>query len=548
MRFGQKRLGQPGALDTTFFARFAREEDGSLTIFSLFLMLAMLLTTGLAVDVMRYENQDTLLRNTADSAVLACADMQQEQDPKSVVLDFFEARGLSHVISEDGIKVEEGLNFRRCDVEVAANMQTMFIDADIFTNDGYEGIKYLSSDKTSAAEERITDIEISLVLDVSGSMGGSKIRDLHDAGKKFVDDVIREEFQGVSGTTSISVIPYNGKVNAGKELADAFGVAAQYSNGTSASHCVRFKPEHFQYTNFPTGTVRRIAHYDADTNYYNDQNDNEDRILRPHCQTDPNDRNKIMVHEIDPEKLKTKIGRLTTGGWTATDVGAKWGTVLLDPTSRDNISSLVDESVNTRPEDFLDPETMKVLVIMTDGDNTRQYDLKEEFKTGMSHVYYSENKDRYIVNLDWRSSGQKQWYLPHNDKERWNVPNNMSDIVQVSWPDLMQRYNLEYISEYFYDNYNTWENKTRWAEEEFTNDTNGAGNALADSNLLAVCEKAREKQILIYTIAFSAPAHAQNILTQCAGASGNALIVGSNNLDNAFETIASKINHLKLIQ
>ncbi|MEL6595626.1 MAG: Tad domain-containing protein [Pseudomonadota bacterium] len=548
MRFSQKNLEQPGALDTTFFARFAREEDGSLTIFSMFLMLAMLVTTGLAVDVMRFENQDTLLRNTADSAVLACADMQQEQEPTQVVKDFFETRGLSHVIKPGGIVVEEGLNFRRCDVEVAANMQTMFIDADIFSNDGYDGVEYLSSGKESAAEERITDIEISLVLDVSGSMGGSKIRKLHSAGKDFVDDVIKPEYQGVSGTTSISVIPYNGKVNAGKNLADAFGVAQQYSDGTSASHCVRFKPEHFQYTNFPTGTVRRIAHYDADTNNYTDRNNNEERILRPHCQTNPNDRNKIMVHEIDPEVLKTKIGRLTAGGWTATDVGTKWGTILLDPTSQGNIAPLVDASVNTRPEQFLDPETMKVMVIMTDGDNTRQYDLKDEFKTGMSHVYYSANRDRYIVNLDWRNSGERQWYLPHNNQERWNVPSNMSDIVQVSWPDLMQRYNLEYISEYFYDNYNTWENRVRWAEDEFTNDTSGAGNALADSNLLAICEKARDQQVLIYTIAFSAPTHAQNILTQCAGASGNAFNVGSNELDDAFDSIASKINHLKLIQ
>lgn len=545
MRFGRKRIDPKATVDLAFYARFARQEDGSLTIFSMFLMLAMLITTGLAVDVMRYETQDTLLRNTSDSAVLACADMQQKQDPEKVVRDFFEARGLSHVIQS--ISIQEGLNFRRCDVQVAANMETMFIDADIFTNDGYDGIKYLSSGKESAAEERITDIEISMVLDVSGSMGGSKIRKLHTAGKDFVDDVIKPEYQGVAGTTSISIIPYNGKVNAGKDLADAFGVAAQFSNGTSASHCVRFKPSHFQYTNFPAGTVRRISHYDADTSYYRNRNDNEDRILRPYCQTDPDDRNKIMVHEINPDKLKTKIGSLSAGGWTATDVGAKWGAVLLDPSSRDNISPLVDERINTRPENFNDPETMKVMVIMTDGDNTRQYDLKQEFKTGMSHVYYSESQDRYIVNLDWKTSGRR-WYLPHSDQEVWNVPNNMSDIVQISWPDLMQRYNLEYISEYFYDRYNTWENRTRWAEDEFTNDTSGAGNALADSNLLALCQKAREKKIVVFTVAFSAPQHAQEVLATCVGGQESGYYYGVNDIGDAFDSIASQINHLKLVQ
>lgn len=547
MRFRHKRIEQPKAIDATFYARFARQEDGSLTIFSMFLMLAMLITTGLAVDVMRYETQDTLLRNTSDSAVLACADMQQQQDPEQVVRDFFAARGLSHVIQE--IDVQEGLNFRRCDVQVAANMQTMFIDADIFSDDGDEGVKYLSSDKSSAAEERITDIEISLVLDVSGSMGGSKIRDLRDAGKDFVDDVIKPEYQGIAGTTTISVIPYNGKVNAGSDLANAFNVAEQFSNGTSASHCVRFKPEHFDYTRFPTDTVRRIGHYDADTNDYTDVDNNEDRILQPYCQTSSTDKNMIMVHELDPDKLKTKINNLTAGGWTATDVGAKWGAVLLDPTSRNNISPLLDETVNTRPEEFGDPETMKVMVIMTDGDNTRQYDLKQEFKTGMSHVYYSPSKDRYIVNLTWRDPSEKQWYLPHNNAERWNMPSGMvADAYQLSWQDLMGRYNLEYVSEYFYDNFNTWENKTRWAEEEFTNDTAGAGNALADANLLSLCAKARQEQIVVFTVAFSAPTHAQAVLAECVGGPNSGYYYGVNEIADAFESIASQINHLKLVQ
>ena len=58
---------------------FLRREDGNLIIFSLFMIVGMLLFTGIAIDVMRSEVARTKLQNTLDRAVLAAADLDQTQ-------------------------------------------------------------------------------------------------------------------------------------------------------------------------------------------------------------------------------------------------------------------------------------------------------------------------------------------------------------------------------------------------------------------------------------------------------------------------------------
>jgi hypothetical protein len=66
---------------------FAAGESGSLTIFSLFVVLCMLMVGGLAVDFMRQESARAKLQSTLDRAILAAADMDQQLDPTAVVQD-----------------------------------------------------------------------------------------------------------------------------------------------------------------------------------------------------------------------------------------------------------------------------------------------------------------------------------------------------------------------------------------------------------------------------------------------------------------------------
>ncbi|MDG2452861.1 MAG: Tad domain-containing protein, partial [Paracoccaceae bacterium] len=64
-----------------FVKEFARDEDGAFIIFSLFMFVLMLLTAGMALDLMRYETHRARLQGTLDRAVLAAADLDQTLSP-----------------------------------------------------------------------------------------------------------------------------------------------------------------------------------------------------------------------------------------------------------------------------------------------------------------------------------------------------------------------------------------------------------------------------------------------------------------------------------
>ena len=71
------------------FAEFIRREDGSLIIFSLFLLIMMLMVAGMSVDLMRTETQRSRLQSTLDRAVLAGASLEQTLNSEDVVRDYF---------------------------------------------------------------------------------------------------------------------------------------------------------------------------------------------------------------------------------------------------------------------------------------------------------------------------------------------------------------------------------------------------------------------------------------------------------------------------
>ena len=86
---------------------FSRDEDGSLTIFSLFIFIVMLMFGGIAVDLMIYENKRVHAQNSTDRAVLAAANLNQSVDPTAVVIDYLAKSGIA-VTASDVSVVEIG--------------------------------------------------------------------------------------------------------------------------------------------------------------------------------------------------------------------------------------------------------------------------------------------------------------------------------------------------------------------------------------------------------------------------------------------------------
>lgn len=504
-------------------ATFWRDETGTVTIFALMMFILMLAAGGIAIDVMRYETQRTQLQYTLDRAVLAAAALNQTEDPETVVIDYFATSGLENY--RLNVNVDEGLNYRRvsayAEMDLRADFMNMF------------GVYALTSPARGTAEERIMDIEISMVLDISGSMGSNhKIDNMQDAANEFIDTVL--EANQDEQQVSISIIPYNSQVNAGSTLASVFTLSDEHSE----SNCTRFDALDYSQTAIdPSVAIERIAHFD-----YN--NRNSYRYFRsPHCPT--SDYAAILPWSNDADALHSLVNSLNANGNTAIDLGMKWGVGLLDPAAQPAVSNLiaagsVDTDFQGRPFSYDEDEVLKIVILMTDGQNTSQYDIAQEYKRGPSTVFRDPSNDHisvYLPNYD--------LYYWHSNRSYQNYPEGGNNAEAIPWPELWATYTARSLAgEFFYEagDWNYYYDLRYDAVELY------AGSSAADANLLSICDQANAAGIIVFTVAFEAPTHGEDVMQQCATTPAHYYDAEGIEIGEAFASIAASINQLRLIQ
>jgi hypothetical protein len=247
-RLGQRLLG-----------RFMRREDGTITTFALMIFILMVAVAGIAIDIMRYETQRVQLQYTLDRAVLAAASVTQPLNPTDVVENYFEISGLENY--RLSTNVEEGLNFRRVEAYAELEINTLFMH--MF------GVRVLTSPAEGAAEERIRNVEVSMVLDISGSMGSnSRMVNMRNAAREFVTTVLQANESDSGNLVSISIIPYNGMVNLGEPLESVFNLSDEHSQSSCVQvHRPSSSPAPIS---IPTEEIERIAHWDYDDYFWYD--------------------------------------------------------------------------------------------------------------------------------------------------------------------------------------------------------------------------------------------------------------------------------------
>ena len=571
-------------------AAFTKGEDGLMTIYGTGIFIMMMLAGGVALDFMRFEAERSKLQYTLDRAVLAAAALGQQRDRQEVIEDYFRAAGLQgYEIQIDAI---EDVNFRDIKAETSAPVRSLFLNM--------LGVDSIVAPASAGAQERIQDLEISLVVDVSGSMGGEKIARLKEAAGGFIDDMLEVDASGVAqrgDEVSISVVPYNGKVNSGDLVAQYFDHGDEHDE----SACARFEPSDFTSASM-TFPLERLGHF-ARTEYNDPSPTGGIRWWTTHCYSDRwSNRSRILPWSNDPDALKSHINGLNAGGWTAVDVGMKWGTALLDPSTRSQLNAMVsdnfvDDEFRGRPVDHGTANVLKIAVVMTDGANTDQYDLRADRRgSALSPIYAyndsflggSGNRTQAAINtiLADRSDTRYSVYFSEMDRFfEWkrndlrNTPVGEADAVRLSWDEVHRIFEARYLQKNITNyrgtrrwideagnprsvwvNYRQAENQTipqedwnYWAsgvvELRAGNNTGiGPHNNVADSNLSNICRSARDEGILVYTIAFQAGAGGERAMRDCAFEPAFYIDVDDDNLQGAFEAIASSIQSLKLTQ
>ncbi|NOE35632.1 MULTISPECIES: TadE/TadG family type IV pilus assembly protein [unclassified Ruegeria] len=524
--------------------KFAKEEDGTFTIFVLFMMVLMLAVTGMSMEFMKYERDRASLQSTLDRAVLAAADLDQQLPAKDVVDAYMDKAGLGNLNAVT--TVVEGFGSRSVTASAEAVMETRYLR--------YGQVTELGMRATSAAEESIGAVEISLVLDISGSMsrasatpGESKIKVLQQAASEFVKLMLDKSG---NGEISISIVPYATQVNAGASILDKFTDVTQEH---SYSHCVNFIPEQYSDADLHVGDrLERTAHFDPFTY-------SEGSIALPVCPVRAGSAITPVTDNMD--KLLGQIASLTPGGNTSIDIGVKWGTALLDPSTRPIVqqlsteqdpayapSTIVPSKFSVRPTDY-DSNVLKIIIVMTDGQNTDQYMLNPSLREGMSDVWYNSDAGEYTV---YHSQGRPNYFWPQqnawadhpfgNPEPETELNKETGTAVRLTYPELFNRVSLAWNARYNY----YWQSSgwAEWYSKAYSKVETSAKN----QHTKHVCGAAKDQGIIVYGIAFEAPRAGFRTLQNCASSDSHVYDVSGLDLEKAFESIASSIHKLRLTQ
>ena len=536
----------------TLVQRFRREEDGALIIFALMLFVLMVMMGGFAVDLMKYENTRVKLWNALDRSTLAAAALNQTLDPAAVVRDYMLKSGFADALKS--VTVTEGLNSRVVHAVGRADTNPLFMHM--------LGIDRFDAVGRSQAEQSITNVEIVLVLDISGSMTrNNKIGNLKTAASEFVDTILASD---PNHRVSISIVPYNAQVNIGTDLVTKFNITQP--NGVVDNNCVELPPSVYgSLALSQTDPMQMMAYADIayGTNRINGFIAPTDvSYARPnygsaYCKSSTV--NVIRLPGSDATVLKAEINALRAEGNTSITLGMKWGVTMLDPSMRPVFNDFIaagkiPASMPNRPFSYDDPKAMKIIVLMTDGEHVRHDRINDPYKTGAAPIFRSTGDGNYSVrHVAGRpaSAGTNEYYVPHLNAWLPAPWNSGAGVAPQDWKDIWANLKLSYVAWQFYGRALGTDTTTR------TNVYNATITAMKsvyaevptmDATLQQSCTATKAQGVIVYGIAFEAPVNGQQVIASCASSPAHYFAADGLAIQAAFRSIASNITMLKLTQ
>lgn len=324
----------------------AQDSKGSiLPIFAVMISIIIVMA-GAGIDYARAINVRTAIGHALDAAALTVArqmstSVMTDAQILQALEDAFEANlsAGSHTYEVADLNYTVDAETGTISVTTSANVATQFIHV------GGIGPDNLSVASASEVKYSSFDVEMSLVVDVTGSMS-DEIGDLREAAEGVVDILIPE------GTTDarvrISVVPYSVGVNLGTY---APIVSDGYSNkcGTEREGPEKYTDAAYNYT------IVNPQFFGGGSGTYRSQD----------CSN-----SKLLPLSDDRDALLSNINGLTTEGYTAGQTGIQWGWYTLSP----NWTNLWPS--DSAPADYNDSDALKFALIMTDGAFNTYYDKK----------------------------------------------------------------------------------------------------------------------------------------------------------------------------
>ncbi len=552
---------------SSYVRKFRRDESGALIIFGLMLFVLMIMLSGLAVDLMRVENTRVKLENTLDRATLAAAAISQKLDRKSVVKDYMLKAGLADQL--DTVTVTESMNATSVLSTGHVSVQPFFTQM--------MGMTSLAAGGVSRAEQAITNLEIVLVLDVSGSMSGTKIANLKVAADQFVDTLMDSD---PNHRVSISIVPYNAQVNIGPDLVTKFNITHKNNvdankDGLTDVNCIEIPAASFgslalsQTDPLPMMAYADIASRTSKIDGYVtnvDPTNAKPNYSSTFCK--PSTVNVVRLPNNDRNVLKSQIDALQAGGNTSITLGMKWGATMIDPSLRTAYTDFIRQgkipaNLPARPFAYDDGQAMKIIVLMTDGEHVSHNRVNDAYKTGPSPIYRSLRDGLYSVRYATNRpaiAGTKEYWVPHLAIDAAHAANGWratpwgtedDGVINMDWRDVWASLKMPYVAWQFFARATGTDITTRNAIYNSmmnTMQSTWASVNQMDASLDQTCDLVKVQGVVVYGVAVDAPTHGQDVIKSCATSPLHYFEASPEGIVSAFATIASNITMLKLTQ
>lgn len=353
---------------------FWREEDGAVAAIFGLMAIVMFLMVGGAVDFSRWlhARKHTIaamdaavlaggrsLQTTGDAA-LAVAAAQTFYDQNTTSRLPLKTDNIEFAVANDGLSITSTGN---------ATIDTPFLslaninELPILDTNGAE----YSKAEVAVGKNAGVNLEISLMLDVTGSMyGSSRIGALKTAAKDLIDIVVWDDQSEYK--SRVALVPFS----QGVRLPTNYALRAARGNpkrtvtvgrGRRApryrrTDCMAERMGTQKYTDAAPGRGRYVS-----TVYNQITSRNRDP---KNCTPD----STAIIRPLTNNKrnLKIWVDRLSARGGTAGQIGTAWSWYTLSP----NWNSLWHQPAN-RAVPYDTPETQKIAILMTDGSYNTQY-------------------------------------------------------------------------------------------------------------------------------------------------------------------------------
>lgn len=347
---------------------FARHRGGNFAVLFGLAASVLSLGVGFSVNVSQLYNARSSLQGVVDAAVTSTArdlttGVIKEADANKSVQAFLDANSQAGILQAGQIVLDK--------LTLDKNAKTVQADVHVdvalfFPILGMGDMKRVAASTTALYSDKT--IEVAMMLDVTGSMAGQKIKDLKAAASNAVDSFLGNQ-DPTRPRVRVSIVPYANSVNAGALADSTVYVETKASQRKQAPGNMSAQPASASPRPDNCATERKGA------DQYSDAGPDSSMVNRDYLLSSfaANSRTAacpaaaLVPLTADASALKNVIKDFVASGGTAGHIGVQWTWYMLS----ESWGSVMKAS--ERPARMDPKKVAKYAILMTDGEFNLSY-------------------------------------------------------------------------------------------------------------------------------------------------------------------------------